>query len=381
MEPATLQEYLFLCHFSALSDLDLARLLCAFGTLDSISNATADELEAIDFDERVQGHLFNAQQHASMHPEVAKALEWGQQQNHSIICYEDPRYPRLLKEIDHAPPLLYVRGNYEALSSHQLAIVGSRKASPYGLNNAYQLARDAAEANLTVTSGMANGIDSAAHQGALGQSAMTIAVVGTGIDQCYPKGNFALMERIENSGAVVSEFPLGSPPLAHHFPRRNRIITGLSLGVLVVEAAQRSGSLISARTAMEQNREVFSIPGMVSNPLAAGCHRLIKDGVRLVENINDVLEELSPAILDSLSSKHPENENHINGASHAHGGLVEQTTNHRQIIRVLRSQPCLLDTLIAETEMAEDTLIQSLFELEMYGVISLESGRYNYRQP
>jgi DNA processing protein len=212
-----------------------------------------------------------------------------------IICWDDPLYPQQLLTIADPPLALYVQGSPQALSQAAVGIVGARNATQQGIANARIFAQSLAEKKVTVISGMALGIDAAAHQGALNASQnpyATVAVIGTGIDRVYPAVHRDLAYRIAAQGAIVSEFPIGTPPLAHHFPRRNRLISGLSRGVLVVEAALRSGSLITARVAGEQGREVLAIPGSIHAPLSKGCHQLIKQGAKLVESAQDVIEEL-----------------------------------------------------------------------------------------
>lgn len=379
MVSVPLQEYLFLSHFSTLSDQKFSKLLSVYGDLSSILGATSQELVSNGVNSRLVDEFNRAQRMANSNSEVQKALEWNEKDGNFIVCYEDIRYPQRLKEIDHAPALLYVKGNPDLLSTDQIAIVGSRKASPYGLSTAFQLARESSAVQLTVTSGLATGIDRRAHEGALDEIGSTIAVIGTGIDQCYPTKNYRLKQQIEIGGAVISEFALGSPPLAHHFPRRNRIISGLSMGVLVIEAAARSGSLISARLAMEQNREVFAVPGLISNPQSTGCHQLIRQGAKLVESMADIVEEFPLFEIKSVgeSQKEPINPMRISTEKpHSNANVVNPT--QEKILAVLKSQPCLLDTLAFATDIEIGELIESLFELESQGTISLESGRYYY---
>lgn len=224
---------------------------------------------------------------------VEADLDWAALPSQHLICFDDAAYPPLLREIHDPPLVLYVRGNREALAHPQVAIVGSRHASYAGLEHAERFAYSLAEAGLTITSGLALGVDGAAHNGVLNVPGETIAVMGTGMRHIYPHVHRPLADKIvDHDGALVTEFPLAMPPHAHHFPRRNRIIGGLSMGVLVVEAALKSGSLITARHAMEQGREVFAIPGSIHHPLARGCHHLIRQGAKLVETAQDVLEEL-----------------------------------------------------------------------------------------
>lgn len=211
----------------------------------------------------------------------------------SVVTLIDPDYPPILKEIIDPPLALHVRGDRSLLARHAIAIVGSRRASPYAVNAAKHLAAPlASEAKLVVVSGLARGVDAAAHEAALDAGGTTIAVLGTGIDLVYPKSNRALFRRIENEGLIVSEFPPGTPPLAQNFPIRNRIISGLSLGTVIVEATGRSGSLITARTAAEQGREVFAVPGSIFAKGTEGTHRLIQYGAKLVHDANDVVEEI-----------------------------------------------------------------------------------------
>jgi len=225
---------------------------------------------------------------------VARDLQWLQQKNCYILTLQDPRYPVLLKEITNSPPILFVQGNIELLNNQQIAVVGSRHPSSQGLDTAYSFANHLTELGFTITSGLALGIDAAGHRGALAQEhGKTLAVLGCGLDQIYPAVNKKLAYQIIENGALISEFPIGVAPQAQNFPQRNRIISGLSLGVLVVEAAIKSGALITANIAAEQGREVFAIPGSIHNAQVKGCHKLIRQGAKLVESTEDVLEELS----------------------------------------------------------------------------------------
>jgi DNA processing protein len=214
----------------------------------------------------------------------------------NLICLGAPAYPPLLRQIPQPPLALFAMGDPDLLGLPQLALVGARAASAQGVENAQAFAGELARRGLTVTSGLALGIDAAAHRGALGAGGFTVAVCGNGLDRVYPARNRALAHGIAEKGLLVSEFPIGVPPLPEHFPRRNRIISGLSLGVLVVEAARESGSLITARLAAEQGREVFAIPGSIHNPMARGCHALLREGAKLVETVDDILAELAPLL-------------------------------------------------------------------------------------
>lgn len=229
------------------------------------------------------------------HPDwasIEQDLTWSTLANHYLITLDDPHYPKDLREIPDPPLLLYIKGNISALNTLQIALVGTRTPSFLGRETAFQFACELAKANITITSGLARGIDSYGHQGALKAGGQTIAVLGSGINRVYPKEHLELAEKITAQGAIVSEFPPESPPLAKHFPQRNRIISGLSRGVLVVEAAFKSGSLVTARLANEQGRDVFAIPGSIQSLFAKGCHHLIQQGAKLTTNVNDILEEL-----------------------------------------------------------------------------------------
>lgn len=264
-----------------------ARLLEAFASPEAILGASVAQLRPLVGESLARAIV------AGVPAEATRAgLDWLQgPDNHLVTCL-DAAYPARLRDIAAAPPWLYVRGDPAWLARPMLAIVGSRNATPQGLRDAQAFALALSEAGLTIVSGLALGIDAAAHAGGLAGLGSSVAVVGTGLDRVYPARNRALAHRLAAEGAIVSEFPVGTPPKSGHFPRRNRIISGLALGVLVVEAALESGSLITARLAAEQGREVFALPGSIHSPLAKGCHRLIKQGAKLVESAADILEEL-----------------------------------------------------------------------------------------
>lgn len=302
-------------------------------------------------------------------PLISKALTWSEScdLNHIIpITHSD--YPALLKEIHDPPPLLFVRGNLAAIGLPQLAIVGSRKASSSGIRIAYEFASYLSQRGLTINSGLALGIDAAAHQAAVNVKLPTVAVLGTGADKIYPARNRSLgSEIIRQGGAWVSEFFPETPPLASHFPRRNRIISGMSVGVLVVEAAPKSGSLITARVAIEQGREVFAIPGGLNNPMSRGCNQLIKSGASLVESADDIVSELG-ALLGVMA---PEPKQPI-GRS---GDLVLSELE-RHLLDQMGYDPISVDTLCERTGSDIAVLSVSLVELELKGVIEQSFGGY-----
>lgn len=224
--------------------------------------------------------------------QMDEALLWLEEKNHHFLTFLDEGYPPLLKEIQNPPPFLSVIGSVEALSEPQLGVVGCRNMSHYGAENAFQFARALAEMGLGVTSGLARGVDALAHEGAIAGGGSTLAVLGSGLNQIYPAEHADLALKISEQGALISEFPLHAEPNHYRFPMRNRIISGLSLGVLVVEAAKKSGSLITAQYALRQNREVFAIPGSIHSVTSKGCHQLLKQGASLVESISDLLQEV-----------------------------------------------------------------------------------------
>lgn len=276
----------------------------------------------------------------------------------------DTAYPQSLLTSDDPPLLLYAKGNTELLNRPMLAVVGSRNATAQGLRDAEAFARALADAGLSIVSGLALGIDAAAHRGALVTAAGTVAVIGTGADRLYPARNEALAREIAEKGVVVSEFPLGTPALGSNFPRRNRIIAGLGLGCLVVEAALRSGSLITARLAAESGREVFAIPGSIHSSLSRGCHQLIRQGAKLVESATDILEELRWEASAAASTL----DEHTAALS---------TADEERVLAFIGHAPCALDTLSARSGLTPADLLAMLLPMELAGrVAQLPGGLY-----
>lgn len=266
---------------------DQRALLSAFGSPQDVIAAPRAAIA------EVRGHaVAQALTNGAKGDRVEAAMRWLEWEGHHLVTLADPTYPKALLEIDEPPTVLYVRGRPELLNAASLAIVGSRNATVQGARDAQAFAAALSAAGLCVVSGLAAGIDAAAHRGALSQPGSSVAVLGTGADRVYPSRNRALADALARDGCLVSEFPLGTPPASGNFPRRNRLISGLARGVLVVEAAPRSGSLITARTAAEQGRDVFAIPGSIHSPLSRGCHALIQQGAKLVESADDILVEL-----------------------------------------------------------------------------------------
>jgi DNA processing protein len=296
---------------------------------------------------------------------VEHDLDWLIQSHCHAITLQDARYPTLLQQIPDPPPVLFVRGDPCRLAAMQLAIVGSRNPSASGERTAAEFASQLAHTGLTITSGLAVGIDAAAHRGALAGGRRTIAVTGTGLDQVYPARHRPLADEIAACGALVSEFPPGTPPRRENFPRRNRLISALSLGTLVVEAALHSGSLITARQAAEQGREVFAIPGSIHNPLARGCHALLRQGAKLVETVADVLEELPPL---------PGAEDTAPAAS---APRARAATGHHEFARFLNHigfEPTAVDTLVERSGLTADQVSSMLVVLELHGLVASAPG-------
>ena len=307
---------------------------------------------------------------------LARDRAWLEDPAHHLLTFASEDYPSLLRDIPNPPAALFVVGDVTRLWSAQIAIVGARRASMAGLANARVFAKAFAEAGNTVTSGMAEGVDGAAHAAALDAGGSTIAVLGTGPDLVYPRQHTELARRIAAHGALVSEFPPGTPGRAEFFPRRNRIIAGLSLGTLVIEAGLKSGSLITARLAAEQGREVFALPGAIQNPLARGCHRLIRDGAKLVESADEVLDELrgmGALLAEGLRRRVAAPE------SVPHDSVHAVDPEYARLLGALDSAPAALDELIARTGLGAAALSSMLLVLELDGVVSAESGRYALR--
>ena len=289
---------------------------------------------------------------------------WCAGERRGLLPFNDPRYPQRLREIASSPPALFYRGDLELLGVPQLAVVGSRNATPQGLETAEGFAAELARRGLAITSGLALGVDGAAHRGALSADGLTVAVCATGLDRVYPARHKALAEEIDRRGLLISEFAPGTAPRPEHFPRRNRLISGLALGVLVVEAARESGSLITARLAAEQGREVFAIPGSIHNVMSRGCHQLIRQGAKLVETVDDILEEIGDEVGNWLRRSTLSAKPEAGAAAHEHQSLLD----------ALGDQPRSMDALVEATGMSVDRLSAALLQLELEGRIAPAPG-------
>ena len=338
----------------ALPHQALVALLRTFGDPAAVLAATRAQLSLVVPD------AIAARVQAPVPPDtLASTREWLADPAHEIIAWDDPDYPRALLDLGYSPPALFFVGRRELLNRPALAIIGSRNATAQGAENARAFAQALSQAGLTIVSGLAVGIDAAAHRGAMEGEGSTLAVVGTGLDRVYPASHRDLAHRIAAQGGLLSEFPPGTPPKEKNFPRRNRLISGLARGVLVVEAAVSSGSLITARYAGEQGREVFAIPGSIHSPLSKGCHKLIRDGAKLVEKAEDILEELG------MAGGFP---------SGAKREAVPASANERALLDALGGDSVDVDTLAARTAMAPDLVVATLTNLELAGRVAALPG-------
>lgn len=381
----SVEEWLQLLHVTGLSAGIRQRLLAALGSPSAILAATESVLLSLGLEAELAARIrasSDASSEASLR--TRKALHWqGQKNSRHLIMISDSGYPPLLRQIDDPPPLLYVEGNPVALLRPMIAIVGSRNCSQYGLTMASQLAADLANMGLVVCSGLAHGIDACAHRAAVRVGKTTVAVLGNGLNSIYPKHHGGLADSIvegspQVAGALVSELPLDAGPHASHFPRRNRIISGMSLGVCVVEAVLRSGSLITARLALEQNRDVFAVPGSVNNTRSRGCHRLIRDGATLVESASDIVSHLGPLVAGQLDLLQQQTVQHeLPGPGPATPAAPCDLT--RKLLALLSDDPMSLDVLQAHTECDIAELNEALLLLELDQRAVNQGGRWAKR--
>jgi DNA processing protein len=365
--PSPYRSWLVLAH-AYLRVTELQALLDLYGCVDEIVAQPRSRLGESGLGEEKCDAIVAPDDRA-----VDAALAWLDEDAHHLVTWGENDYPPMFNEIPGPPLLLYVNGDVDALHLPALAIIGSRNPTEGGLRNARDFAGHLAGQGFAIVSGMAQGIDAAAHEGALGAGGKTVAFLGTGIDRVYPAGNRDLAHRIAAQGALVSEYPLGAPPERWHFPERNRLISGLSLGTLVVEAARRSGSLITARLAGDQGREIFALPGSIHNPLARGCHELIRQGAKLVETASDILAELRPLaehLLETAAHARPE------------ATLPEPDDDYTELRRILSYDPVTIDELEKQSGLTIDQLSSMLLILELHGEVeSLSGGRYVKKEP
>jgi DNA processing protein len=344
------------------------KLLRSFGSPQGVFAASLTELEAARLPAAVAQALHSREPLRAAEKELAQA----RQMNIRLLHWDEPQYPPHLRQIYDPPPLLYVRGDVELLARHGIGMVGTRRPTPYGNQMAERLARDLAERGLVIVSGLARGIDSSAHKGALNSlRGTTVAVLGTGVDVVYPKENKKVFAQIEERGAIISEFPLGTQPFPQNFPIRNRIVAGMPLGVVVIEGAQYSGSLITARLAMEFGREVYGLPGNVTQPPSFAPNQLIKQGAKLVMGWEDVVEELPTEIRAQLFPVETPPAEERASLFQQHLAGSERTLY--DLLSVDQSRP--VDELIERSGLNSSQVLATLFELEMKGVVRQLPGK------
>jgi DNA processing protein len=325
------------------------RLLDRFGSAEAAWNASLLDLAGAGLDRRAVESFGKLR--AAVDPEA----EWQklERQGISLVILDDPAYPAALREIPDPPPVLYLRGELSPADDWAIAVVGTRRASPYGRQATERIVADVARAGVTIVSGLARGIDTHAHSAALAAGGRTIAVLGSGLDRIYPDENRKLAEQIAGSGAVLSEYPLGTPPDATNFPRRNRIVSGLARATLVVEADYKSGAMITATQAAEQGRDVFAVPGSIFNPLSAGPHQLIREGARVVTDASDILEELHlTAVVEQRATRE----------------ALPADPTEAALLRLLSHEPTHVDDLTRSARLPSATVTSTLTILELKGL-------------
>lgn len=347
---ASLKSWLSLSLTRGLGGESARKLLREFGSPDAILAASTSSLSEV-----IKSDLALLLRKGVSDEQLQPTLAWLEDANNHIVTLADSEYPQSLLNIPDPPLLLYVKGRRELLDRTAMAVIGSRHATPQGVRHSESFSTSLGNAGLCVVSGLAHGIDAAAHRGGLASPSSSIAVVGTGLDKVYPAANRDLAHELAKCGLIVSEFPLGTPPLASNFPRRNRLISGLSLGCLVVEASLQSGSLITARFALEQGKDVFAIPGSIHSPQSKGCHALIKQGAKLVECSQDILDELSGYCFPTI------------------GELVAPEVN-APILELLGAEAVDLDTLCIRSGLTVAELSAMLLTLELSGQVSCLPG-------
>ena len=366
-----LESWVSLWRVSGVGSKTFQKILDKFDSPSDAFIATTATLKKAGLSEKVISNIQDSKSFDSAKPDI----EWlASADNHHIITIQCAEYPALLKQISNPPPLLYIRGKVSILNDPQLAIVGSRSPTQSGLSSAYDFAKYLGNSGLCITSGLALGIDGVAHKGALDANAPTIAVIATGTDRVYPAKHRDLAHQIVESGAIISEFPVGTPAKSENFPRRNRIISGITHGTLVVEAAKRSGSLITARLAGEQNREVFAIPGSIHNPLARGCHQLIRQGAKLVETAQDILEEMANVIdMTEINTDHNDSK-----VSLTEEETIQESSEidneHNDLLEKMGYDPVSIDELVVRTEQSPESIAAMLLMLELQNQVSSNGG-------
>ena len=366
-DPQT-EDWLRLCLVSGVGPRILTELIARFEAPGAVLAATTAQLQQVD---GVGHRLAQAIVEAREKIDAATELAACHQADIQIITRSAEAYPRLLQEIPDPPGILFLQGKLQAADALAIAVVGSRNATRYGLTQAQRIAAGLAQAGITVVAGLARGIDAAAHRAALGAGGRTLAVMGGGLLKIYPPEHAELAGEIREQGCLISEMPPHFVATRHSFPRRNRIISGLTLGTLVVEAAERSGALITARQAMEQNRDVFAIPGPVDSRNAKGCHALIRDGAVLVESVDDILDALGPLVEENQRE---------DGRAIRHPAELQLNSNETSVLQAIGSEPTLIDQIVQQTKLPTQRVLSTLSVLEVRKLISRLPGGFVARR-
>lgn len=387
--PKELHHWINLLHARGIGPQRYIKLLGAIGSPERILSASLSQLKEAGLSKNLASAILETSKDAADLDSQWLAAD----KNHHVITLDDDEYPSLLKQIDSPPPVLFIQGDVSLLQDPQLAIVGSRNPTQGGRDNAYEFAKHLAKNGLCITSGLALGVDGFSHKGALDANAPTVSVVATGLDRVYPARHRDLAHAISQQGVLVSEHTIGTPVRAQNFPRRNRIISGLSVGTLVIEAAIKSGSLITARYASEQGREVFAIPGSIHNPLARGCHQLIRQGAKLVETAEHILEEISPVLSQYLQEQVPVNKNNQkpdSTSSTTKWSLDSSSSTNedkpdpdqRLILQTMGYDPIPIDHLVVQTGLTVAKVSSILLILELQGIVeACGGGQYTRLKP
>jgi len=338
------------------------QLIKHFGDIDAVFAADETALQAIGLRQQARSGILDPDW-----PAVEAALAWVDAPGRHILTFASHAYPQLLRQISDPPVLLYCEGDIEILQRPTLSIVGSRSPTPSGAETAHAFAAQLSRLGFVIASGMALGIDAAAHHGCIAAQGATIAVVGTGLDRIYPARHVELAAQIRSQGVLISEFPLGTPPLGRHFPQRNRIISGLARGVLVVEAGVQSGSLITAHQALEQGREVFAIPGSIHNPNSKGCHHLLREGAKLVDSVSDILEELEGGLLSVP----------VMAASDEREPQAAPPDEYRELLAAIDTTPTSVEHIVERSGLTPDVVCSMLLLLELQEFVYITAnGQY-----
>ncbi len=371
------RDWLTIVNAPSIGGASLIGLIESMGGVAAVVAASLQDLTRHGVPNTTAAAITNPDQAA-----IEAGEQWLSMPGHHLLCWDSEDYPALLRRIDGPPAALFVDGDPTCLWQPQIAVIGSRNPTAGGLDHARDFSTTLARQGMTITSGLASGIDSAAHTAALDAGAMTIAVNGTGLDIVYPASSRELAERIRAQGAMISELPLGSPPRRQHFPSRNRIISGLSLAVLVVEAGLNSGSLITARKAAEQGRDVFALPGSLHNPMAKGCHRLIREGARLVETTADILQELGPVAAElqmEIRQRLAQSEQPVKAVKRPADDVhrLLEDSDYSAIWQVLGFDPKPVDTIIEQSGLSAREVSSMLLMMELKGMVKKQdNGRF-----